>query len=131
MNKDEAKEIVDEYLETMRWKLQLQDWGININYTRIKQSGTIGMCRADPKYKRADIDLDYDLIENKTELLRTLRHELFHIMHSHFEVYRKAVSHLVTENEFDAIDEIFIHAAEDCVLKLENMLDHGIKKRAY
>jgi hypothetical protein len=130
MNKEEVKSLVEEYAPGFIWGFQLQDWEVTFEYGTPpgeKSKDVKGWVRADPKYKRALIILNYDTIEDADDAIYTIRHELLHILHSAIELYREGVSEAIKdETIFSVVDVNYQFAAEDIVNHLERMLDLGL-----
>lgn len=126
MDHSVVKNIVDAHIKKMRWALQLQDWRIDVTHVHLDDD-TVGDCRPEPTYRKAHIRIDADGHQDEHAVLNTLRHEMLHIFDADMETYRKAVSQLVPDDVFNAVDEFFKQAAEGVVCRLERMLDHGLK----
>ena len=123
-----AKDIVDNYLPRIRRMLYLQDWKITIDWRPIP-GGVEARVTCQPGYQRAKIEIDIGMIETEEQLKETLWHEMFHILHSDFETFRKAAFQHIdgagscAEN---AMDEIWHCAVEHLVRRLENVFEHGL-----
>jgi len=130
MDESQVKAIVNANVEEMRRALQLQDWEIKFEYHCLGHGSDVteAVCTPDPRYNRAVIVIDPARAENEEEVLKSLRHELLHCLIAAIETYRKAVGQLLDEKPFNAIDELFCDAVETTVRRLEQMLDHGLKK---
>lgn len=126
MDHSKVREIVNAHIKQMRWALQLQDWQIDVTHVHL-DGDAIGDCRPEPTYRRAYIRIDSDKCDDVNEVLETLRHEMLHIFDAEMETYRKAVSQLISDETFNAIDEFFRQAVEGMVHRVERMLDHGLK----
>lgn len=128
MDKSTAKLIIDDRLKPMRNAMQLNQWTIDVVWGHIdgEAGGQVkGQCTADPKYMRASIELDPESHADEADLLRTLRHELLHIFHAEYQLYRRQVGHVVSDTTFDGLDEAYQQASERTVWMMEQMLDHG------
>lgn len=121
-----VRDIVNAHIKKMRWALQLQDWRIDVSYGPLTE-GTRGECQLQIGHKKAAIRIDNDKCDDEHMVLQTLRHELLHLFDAEMELYRNAIRHLLANETFDAVDELFLHAAERLVGSLERMLDHGLK----
>jgi len=129
MDKSLVQKIIRRELNRYRKLLSLQDWTITIKYNWIgdEDDATCGDCEANPNYKTAAITINPDMAANEKELIHTLRHEMFHILHASFETYRNTVEKLITDKEFKAVEEVFDRCREDLVMCLESMFDKGLK----
>lgn len=123
MNHDQARQIVDDAILPMRAALSLQSWKIDIVYRRL-DDGLMGTCRPNTPYTDAVIEIDCEQAEDADTLLRTLRHELLHIVHSEFQVIRKIAGQFIDGDAFDAVDVGYTMGAERTVTALESMLDN-------
>lgn len=121
-----VRNIVNAHIKKMRWALQLQDWSIDVSYGHL-ENGTRGECQLHVRHRKAAIRIDSDDCDDEQVVLKTLRHELLHVFDAEMEVYRNAVRHLLAPETFDAIDELFLYAAERLVGSLERMLEDGLK----
>lgn len=126
LDHSQVRSIVNANIEKMRWALQLQDWQIGVVYVALEES-TRAECRLQVGHKKAEIRIDCDQCDDEPDVLRVLRHELLHVYDADMELYRAAVRHLLGGEAFDAVDEVFLHAAERLVGSIERMLDHGLK----
>lgn len=126
LDHSQVRSIVNANIKKMRWALQLQDWQIDVTHVHL-EGDTRGECRLDVPHRKLSIAIDSDEVNDEAEVLFVLRHELLHTFDAEMELYRSAVKHLVPGDVFDAIDDVFLHAAERLILCLERMLDHGLK----
>lgn len=125
MDKSEMRRVLNDALRPMRTALSLNEWFVNLRVTHLDKS--CAQCLADPDYSRATLSFDVEDFDGEKDLLESLLHELLHVMISEFEVYRKAVRPLVDSDAgWAAIEEVYIHACEVTVRRLEDMLTHGV-----
>jgi len=129
MDKTTAQKIVKAQSPRYIKLFHLNDWKVTFKYNWIGEEGdlTFGTCTTDPSYKHATIVINPELLEDEIELVKTLRHELIHVLHSSFDIYRDTVQKLVSSKEFDALDTVFHYACEDAVMFIENILDKELK----
>jgi hypothetical protein len=126
LDHSQVRSIVNANVEKMRWALQLQDWHIHVTHVHL-DGDAIGDCRPEPTYQRAYIRIDSDGHDTEEKVLDTLRHEMLHLLDAEMETYRKAVSQLLPDDVFNALDEFFRRAVEGMVGRVERMLDYGLK----
>jgi len=106
-----------------RWKylLGIEEWDIKFRYSKLEED-TMGVCMADPQYKKATIIVDIAEHKNNEELLDTIRHEMLHIIHAEFELYREMIKDHVGANTLTTMDTVFELGAETVVRRLEGLL---------
>jgi hypothetical protein len=125
MDRSEVKRIVEEALEPMATALWVRDWLILPEYGAI-EDGKCGFCKADPAYMKATIRLDPAQLDDEDDVLRTLRHEILHIVHGEFAVYMNMMLCAVKEKDWrmkDVEDRAYTLACERTVARLERLLD--------
>ena len=128
MDKSQCKAIVDANLKQMVWQLQIQNWRLEIDYRSLGCEGAKGQCTINTPYDRAYIELDPEAFETESEVLDTLRHELLHVVMAPFDLYHTTVFEtLEGESSRKVANHMFTHVAEQLVVKLERLLDHGHK----
>lgn len=79
----------------------------------------------DHKYNVAYMDFDPSRHEDEEQVAKTIRHEMFHIMHGHFYLLRDQIKFFVEKNEYDALEDTFDYCAEQFVLQMERLADAG------
>jgi hypothetical protein len=112
-------------LPWLRYAMMLDSWKIDIEWKAL-DSGVQAMCRADARYRTAQIDIDNDQHESESEVLGTIRHEMAHILHVEFMLYNLAVAHLIRQHERNALSEVYEAAQEKTVAAIEAMLETGL-----
>lgn len=124
MNLSDCKQVVQAAISPMRHAMSLQSWRVTVNYIRFSgDDGTLAQVHADHRYMRATIDIDYDRHESAAEVLRSLRHELLHLFHADFGLYREVVGKAAESDVFETMEPIHNAACERTVAALERMLD--------
>jgi hypothetical protein len=121
IEKDAIKAVSSKFVDRWKHLLSIEEWDIQFRYTNL-EDGTIGECSVEPAHKAAVILIDISKHKNKNQLLDTIRHELIHIAHAHFESYRSSISKYLLPSVADVADDIFFIGAEDVVLKIEHLL---------
>lgn len=129
----EARAIVDEHLPWLRWALCLQDWRIEVDYGLVDKESPAGVrfcavTRCDNAYRKAYVTINEEMVDDEDDLLETLRHELLHVVHADFELYRATMIQQARDREqAEGLDlELFTHACERLVGNIERILDHGL-----
>ena len=122
MDKNKAlKAVTAKFVSRWKHLLSIEEWDINMRYTSL-EDGTLGCCSVTPAHKYATILIDISQNKDENELLETVRHEMFHIVHAHFEGYREAAIEHLSPGVAKALDAVYSIAAEDVVLKLEHLM---------
>lgn len=132
MDTSEARRLTDEHLPWLIWALQLQKWNISVSLEHIGETRMPGRnymadCHADPSTHLVTIRIDPEQIDDVDELLKTLRHELFHIFHSEEDTIRRVLGQILSDSQVDATDALFSVLAESIVRRLETFLDQGLR----
>lgn len=99
----------------------LQDWQVSLSFDQ-NEGQILGSCKPDPGYNKAAINIDLGQHDDADEVYTTLVHELCHAIMGYFETYRKAVSQLMDDKVFYALDEFFKVAHEDSVRRIESIV---------
>ncbi len=122
MSKAEVRAIVDENIRDLRNALQLNEWTVDIDYdANIDGRAT---CAADPMRFTARIVLNPGQLKNEKDVLDTLLHELLHIYHCEFDLYREAVRASVGDRVFKAMAPAFETGCERVVQRLCFLFRH-------
>jgi hypothetical protein len=126
MDRSAVKKIVDENIDGLLEKLGLPHWRIEVSYDLRADDGicrTKGRCTRAIDYNKARIEFDPDECEDEADVLKTLRHELFHIVASPFDLYMQAADQCTKEDspEEAILDRVFDHAVEKVMINLERM----------
>lgn len=120
MDKSEVQAVVEANIDRIRTAMNLHDWFIGINYEPTGHPGWAASCdRAGGDYQRASIIIDPNGHDSETEVLRSLVHELLHLVLAPFDVYRDAISSFAPD-EADALEQrLWTHAVEQAATRLE------------
>lgn len=132
MDTSEARRLTDEHLPWLIWALQLQRWKIAVSLEHIGESRMAGRnyiadCKADPSTHSVTIRLDPETIDSEAELLKSLRHELFHVFHAEDDHVRRVLGQHMSQDAFDSIEVLLDVLAESIVRRLEAFLDEGLR----
>jgi len=132
MDRSKVEEIVKANNTWMRKALQLQDWTIHYTFDEkpCKNDdefyGSCAECTPEPGYVQAHMNFVPSRFKDEAEVLKTLRHELLHLVTAQFETYRLAVAEYINPQDMKAIDHVWNYAHERAVNTLETMLDFGL-----
>src|SRR3954447_2607620 len=98
MDRSEAKAIVEREIEALLRQLGLEHWKIAVSYDpeRTDSDGHVkhGECTRLLDYESAHISLNPESFDDQDDVLRTLRHELFHVVLSPFDLFSSSVDRL-------------------------------------
>jgi hypothetical protein len=121
VDRSRVKEIVDREIEPLMARLGLDRWSVEVKYGPIGDDQS-GRCSRLYDYERATIEFDPEKIEDEADVLKTLRHELFHVVHSPFDLYSCAVDNAgLGKTMDDVLDRVWRHACEKTVINLERL----------
>ncbi len=132
MDKSQVKRIVRENIQWMRYALQLNDWTIDIQYGPIEDRRddaffkSHARCTVKARYRKANIEIDPEPMEDEDEVLRALRHELMHILHAEFQTFTEQANAILSDGQRDILDAAWNHGAEMLIGNLERMFDLGL-----
>lgn len=126
MDRSEVKAIVDREVGPLMRKLGLPHWKIRVVYDLRRgddESATRGECRYLVDYNRATIALDPDCFDEESEVVEILRHELFHLVLSPFQVVLDAMRPVLEKEPtlMAVMESVRVHATEKAVINLERM----------
>lgn len=116
------KAVTKAFIDRWKFLLSIEEWDIVIKNTKL-EDGTLGECGCEPAHKSASINVDISKHKSVEEVLLTVRHEMIHLVHAHFESYRNSVSKYLASNVSDVSDDIYSIGAEDVVLKIEHLIE--------
>lgn len=134
MEKAEAKEWADRNIESLIKEYGIPHWEVIVEWVADKSDGAKGNCTASARYEHAYIELNYINIDDLKDLERILRHEIGHIVHAPFNMYRLAVEEALKQYPGSdpvraVLDSSFDDAMELTVKNIERM--HAGHKQAY
>jgi hypothetical protein len=121
LDRSEVKRIVETNLAEMARKLGINHWEIKV-VTDLYGDEVSGECTRLLDYESARINLNVDLMDDEEKLLRILRHELFHIVLSPFDLLDSALARMDLAADVKALlERIFDNCQEHGVRNLERM----------
>jgi hypothetical protein len=126
MDRSEVIAIVERELEPLTHRFGLEHWEIKLSYSPepIDSDGFLkrGECTRLVDYDSAYISLNPEGLEDEESVLKTLRHELFHIILSPFDLYLAAVERTdIVASSGEILHRVWDHASERSVINLERM----------
>jgi hypothetical protein len=133
MDQSSAREIVERDIEGLMEALGIPHWRITVEYGPIPGDGDDGLssqgqCTRLIDYESAVIELDPARLDDEAHLLKILRHELFHVVLSPFDLMRSWMLTGISGAEHDRAMRVINHATERGVKHLERMWN-GLAKR--
>lgn len=78
MEAERVRALVENSIDRMSEELNLGEWTLRVAYHRLDDG--CGECEVAPGYLSAHIILDPQQLEDREDVLRTLRHELLHVV---------------------------------------------------
>src|SRR4051812_30600557 len=95
MERSEVKAIVAVEIEPMMRRLGIAHWKVSLDYESIRpdSDGVLkrGECTRLVDYNSAYISLNPDSFADREAVVATLRHELFHIVLSPYDLYSSTI----------------------------------------
>ena len=114
MSKAEVRAIIDANIRDLAMALQLGGWRLILCYDGgLGQDGA--SCDTDPMRHIATITFNPGEFDDEKQVLNALLHELLHVYHAEFELYRDAVKTIVGDRLFAALDSTYQNACEHVV----------------
>jgi hypothetical protein len=127
MDRSEVKAMVEGELEPLMQRLGIRHWKVRVSYDPESVDGEghlkHGECTRLVDYNSAHISLNPESFDDEESVMRTLRHELFHIVLSPFDLYSSSVDRAIEVPNAvrEILDRVWNHACERAVINLERM----------
>jgi hypothetical protein len=123
MDRSEVKAIVDREIEPLMEMMGVPHWRIKVEYERPENGEWEAECHRIPPYNRANVRIDPDSMADADHVIRTLVHELAHVVLSPFDVYRNVMTaHDVEGSPEDKRErQLWTYAVEQAVINVERM----------
>ena len=133
MDKSRVCKIIKKVMPALQSLLALEDWKFDITVEHIgpedgedRQSVLMGSCVAQANYHTAAITINPEQCGSPKDVVDILRHEMIHGFHSDHDIMRGQLRHVVDEKMFKMFEEVYYHAAEKTVCRIEAMLNRGL-----
>jgi hypothetical protein len=121
MDRSAVKKVIEANIKDLLEKLGLPHWDIKIELGPI-EGGATGQCGRKIDYNQAYVELDPELLDDEEHVLKVLRHELFHVVLSPYDLYERAVANAGLSDDMDRVlGRIWTHAMEKAVINLERL----------
>jgi hypothetical protein len=121
MDRSAVEAIVRREIEPLKERLGLAHWHTAVDLGPI-EDGAIGQCSRKIDYDKAYIELDPGRLDDEEEILKVLRHELFHVIVSPFDLFERGVANAGLSGAMNAVlGRVWDHAVEQAVINLERM----------
>jgi hypothetical protein len=123
VDKSAVKEIVEREIGKYLSMFGIPHWRIKISYEPDAETQEAGRCTRQYDYNQAWILLNPELLEDEARVLEILRHELYHIVLSPYDLYATAVEDTLGEDHkaAPALERVWRHAMEKTVINLGRM----------
>jgi hypothetical protein len=126
MDRSAVKKIVDREIEPLMARLGIPHWRITVGYkpAPVDDDGVTieGECKRGIDYNNAYIELNPEGLDGEEDVIRILRHELFHVVLSPFDLYSTAVAEVDLPRSLHLVlDRVWRHAVEKAAINLERM----------
>jgi hypothetical protein len=126
VDRGQVKAIVDREIEPLMARLGVPHWHVTVSYDLRADDGTCrtnGRCTRVIDYNQAHIELAPGELDDEAHVLKMLRHELFHIVASPFDLYMQAADQYTKADspEEAVLRRVFDHAVEQAMINLERM----------
>lgn len=126
MDRSAVEAVVDREIEPLKARLGIGHWRIVVSYDLRADDGIAhikGRCTRQIDYNRAHVEFDPEECEDEDDVLKTLRHELFHVVASPFDLYVQAAEQCIRKDspEEGILGRVFDHAVEKIIINLERL----------
>lgn len=127
MDRSAVKAIVNRDIQPLMRAFGIPHWNIIVEFEPASPDETgwqlKGECFPSIDYEKARITLNPEAFENEDELLCTLRHELYHIVLSPFDLFMQSVDETLGDNHQAraSLERVWTHAIEMAVINLGRM----------
>ncbi len=127
MDTTAVKRIVEEHLHPLQHRLQVQEWRVDVLYEAL-EGETNARTNFIYPYRHAKIRIDPAQHDDEADVIRSLRHELAHLVLAPFGHAIKTAERILENDDTAsrAFDEAKRFAVEECIVNLERMLDGKI-----
>ena len=127
MTKDQIKRWMARNFEKRLRAFGLGWWRVTVEYCEIEQvpgSTRIMECQSLPEYERSTIRIDCGKLIDFTEeeFVASIEHEILHIAHSPFEMFRTHVETLIHADHVPSLRVAYSHSAEMTLRHLERLV---------
>lgn len=130
MSREQVMEVVEEHIHDLRAALGLWQWTIAIEYGPASEERWAANCdRSAGNYNQATITIDPAAHFIEVGVVRTLVHELLHIVLARFDVYRAAAAAGGLEGRSEQV--VWEHVLEQTVVALTDGLARPLWDPAY
>lgn len=128
MDHSMCRKIVLESLAPLTRALHLRDWSISVKFQPLGDNDHVifADCTPDVRYRKATIRIDPAPHTSRADVLRSLRHELLHVVLAERETYRQVIEPALSEREFEMAEKALERAEEGTVNSIELFLDEGL-----
>lgn len=130
MNRDEATEAVNTFLDYYRTVFRLHNWTFFWQFERLEGDDLDSNIKADicvrPDRWRAEIRIDLDHITSIEDLNETVRHELLHVVAWPMEQMASFADSIIPSEYTNPWEHVKSASTERMVAALEHMLDLGL-----
>jgi hypothetical protein len=124
MDRSAVKAIVDREIEPLMDRLGIGHWKIRVNY-RPEATDEVGRlrhgeCTRLVDYNSAGIVLNPEAFDDEADVLASLRHELFHVVLSPFDLFMQAARAALGDDRsaLATLERVWDHAVEKAVINL-------------
>lgn len=133
MDRSAVQAVVERELGPLLQRLGIGHWKVRCSYAPApdQDDGTLlrGECTRLVDYQDAHIRFNPEAFDDEDAVLVTLRHELFHVILSPFDLYTSAVERAQVEGPAaEVLERIREHVLEQIVINLERMFS-GLSAR--
>ena len=130
MDESAVRKIVEGNIERLAQAIGVNHWRISVTYGPCSDPDWQAQCnRAGGDYWRADLTFDPAKLDDEDEVMRSLVHELLHLVLAPFDHYRDAITTHIRPGTVEGDQEqiLWTHAVEQTVTLLERTLANDLR----
>lgn len=126
MDASDVVKVVAEHLPRLQRELGLVHWTFRVRAEFLTSDDPtfrrFGNVLRDVSRERAHVEINPDEVENAVDVVRVLRHEMFHCVLAPFDLYAEAVEKFVSDKTaLESVRRVWEHACEQAVVGLERL----------
>lgn len=124
LDRSETKRIVDSNIERLMREFGIPHWRIEVSYEALTGARAVCITQDIGSYERAEFKFDPEQFDSEEQLIRTLEHELLHVVSYPMIQYGHTVERALPDSQplRDMDNEVFRHLNESMIRNLERLV---------
>lgn len=127
MDRSAVKAIVDREIGGLMEAMGVPHWKVEVRYEPCSNPEWMAMCHRVVDYNTCRITIDPDMADDERGVVRSLVHELAHVLLAPFDLYREAITQHIDAGTVAARQEarLWNFAVEQAVINIERLWRGG------